>query len=31
MVKLNPPYRKVSIYKNKKYETWYDYFSDYVV
>ena len=29
MVKLNPPYRKVSIYKNKKYRSWYDYFSDY--
>ena len=29
MVKLNPPYRKVSIYKNKKYRAWYDYFSDY--
>lgn len=29
MIKLNPPYRKVSIYKNKKYRSWYDYFSDY--
>ena len=29
MVKLNPPYRKISIYKNKKYRAWYDYFSDY--
>ena len=29
MVKLNPPYRKVSIYKNKVYRSWYDYFSNY--
>ena len=28
MIKLNPPYRKVSIYKNMKYRAWYDYFSD---
>jgi len=29
MVKLNPPYRKVSIYKNKEYRSWYDYLSNY--
>ena len=29
MVKLNPPYRKISIYKNKVYRSWYDYFSNY--
>ena len=29
MVKLNPPYRKISIYKNKEYRSWYDYLSNY--
>ena len=28
-IKLNPPYRKVSIYKNMRYRAWYDYFSNY--
>jgi phospholipase/carboxylesterase len=27
-VKVNPPYRKISIYKNAKYRAWYDYLSN---
>lgn len=26
---LNPPFRKVTIYNNKRYRTWYDYYTNY--
>lgn len=27
---LNPPVRQITIYDNKKYRSWYDYYSDYI-
>lgn len=27
---VNPPIRKITIYNNKRYRSWYDYYSDYV-
>ena len=27
---VNPPLRKITIYKNKKYRAWYDYYSNYI-